>query len=55
MEEENDLMIDQYENLDPHLDCFDLPESVLWIKKVDKKQADKAAHTNKLAAEYLTG
>mmetsp|Transcript_27939 Transcript_27939/g.38430 ORF Transcript_27939/g.38430 Transcript_27939/m.38430 type:complete len:339 (+) Transcript_27939:144-1160(+) len=52
MDEENDLMIDHFEKLEPSLENFDFPESTLWIKKVDKNAVDQATHTNKLIAEY---
>jgi len=55
MDEENDLMIDHFEKLEPGLENFDFPESTLWIKKVDKSAVDQATHTNKLIAEFTAG
>jgi hypothetical protein len=55
MEEENEFMLDNFEPLEPKLSAFDLPETVLWLKKVNKTQAVADVNVNKLIAEYTNG
>ena len=55
MEEENEFMLENFEPLEPKLSAFDLPETVLWLKKVNKTQAEVDVNVNKLVAEFTQG
>jgi hypothetical protein len=55
MEEENEFMLENFEPLEPKLSAFDLPETVLWLKKVNKTQAEADVNVNKLVAEFTQG
>ena len=51
-EEENKLLVDEYEKLDPSLLAFDLPDVSLWTHKIPREDEDKhAVNTNALVAE----
>eukprot|EP01038_Epipyxis_sp_PR26KG_P007862 gene7862-10671_t len=52
-DEENKLLVDEYEKLDPSLEAFDLPDISLWTHKIIREAdgAKDAVNTNVLVAE----
>lgn len=54
-QEENRLMIDGYEKLEPSLECFELPDTYLWIQKVEKVKKKAETNVDALIAEVLKG
>lgn len=49
--EENKLLLDGYEKLEPSLVNFNMPDIHFWIKKADKLDTVEATNTNALIAE----
>uniref|UniRef100_A0A7S3GN15 EF-hand domain-containing protein n=1 Tax=Spumella elongata TaxID=89044 RepID=A0A7S3GN15_9STRA len=50
-EEETRLIVDKYSKIDISLSEFGLPDTFLWIEKVDKVKTVEVDNTNKLIAE----
>lgn len=54
-EEETRLIVDKYSKIDISLSEFGLPDTFLWIEKVDKVKTVEVDNTNKLIAEIKKG
>lgn len=54
-EEENRLIADKYHKVDISLNEFGLPDTFLWIEKVDKVKTVEIENTNKIIAELKKG
>jgi hypothetical protein len=54
-EEENRLIVDKYSKVDISLQCFGLPDTFLWVEKVDKVKTVEVDNTNKIIAELKKG
>lgn len=55
MEEENRYIVDKYSKVDVSLSNFGLPDTFLWLEKVDKVKTVEVDNTNKLIAELKKG
>jgi len=53
--EETRFIVDKYSKVDITLAEFDLPDTFLWIEKVDKVKTVEVDNTNKLIAEIKKG
>lgn len=53
--EENRLMIDGFEKLEPSLECFELPDTFLWIQKVEKVKKKAETNIDSLLSEVVKG
>ncbi len=54
-EEETRLIVDKYSKIDISLSEFGLPDTFLWVEKVDKVKTVEIDNTNKLIAEIKKG